>query len=95
MQGRAQKFERGRRPNLKASVFRPKSNEEQKKVNTSADVQIFRPKSRAKKKKKDHHALRLSFIRILPLHHESYVHLSAEGGAPGYAPAMMNQRAFS
>ena len=44
------------------------------------------------KRKKGHHALRLSFIRIFPLHHESFVHLSAEGGAapaapPGHAPA--------
>ena len=43
LQGRAQEFERGGGRNLKPSVFRPKSSEEQKKkVNTSADVQFLR-----------------------------------------------------
>ena len=71
MQERAQEFEKGGGGggrNLKPSVFRPKSSEEQKKVNTFADVQFSDSKSN-KEQKKDHHALRLSFIRVSPLHH--------------------------
>ena len=37
--------------NLKPSVFRPKSSEEQKKVNTSAYVQFSGPKSSEEQKK--------------------------------------------
>ena len=51
-------------------------------------VVCFPPKVKLKVKK-GHHALRLSFIRILrisPSHHESFVHLSAEEG--GAAPAV-------
>ena len=62
--------------NFKPFVFRPKSSEEQKngkKDNTSADVQFSNPKS-SEEQKKDHHV-----IRISPLHHESFLHLSAEG----------------
>ena len=35
--------------------------------------------------KKGHHAIRLSFIRISPLHHENFLHLSA-GGKGAVAP---------
>ena len=48
-------------------------------------VVCFPPKIKLKVKK-GHHALRLSFIRILrisPSHQESFVHLSAEEGGRG------------
>ena len=34
---------------------------------------VFPPKSSEKQKEKDHHALKLSFIRMSPLHHENFV----------------------
>ena len=58
-----------------------------KKVNTCADVLFSGPKP-SEEQKKGHHALRLSFICISPLHHESFVNLSA-GNAPGYAPEIV------
>ena len=46
----------------------------------------FPPKVTSEEQKKGHHALRLSFIRTSPLHHESFVHLFAGGGGRA-APA--------
>ena len=46
---------------------------------------IFRPMS-SEEQKRDLHALRLLFIRITPLHHESFVHLSAGGRFPSAPP---------
>ena len=84
--GRAQEFERGGRY-LKLSVFRPKlSEEQQKKGQHFRRCSIFRPKS-CEEQKKGHGVLRLSFIRISPLHHERLMDLSAgEGGADPAAP---------
>ena len=47
---------------------------------------VFHPKSSEEQKRKGHHALRLSFIRILPLHHKSLVHLSAGEGSAAAVP---------
>ena len=49
-------------------------------------------KKKIKKKDKGHYALKLSFMRISPLHRESFVHLSADRGArppSGNAPAVI------
>ena len=42
---------------------------------------VFRPKS-SEEQKKNHHTVRMSFIRISPLHHESFLHLSAGEARP-------------
>ena len=94
VQRRAQEF-KNRGGNLKPSVFSSKSSKELKKVNTSADVQFSGPMSSEEQKKRSSR-FRLSFIRISPLHHESFVHLSAgrgggPSGPPGFAHAVLTQ----
>ena len=77
LQGRTRNL-KGRGGAISSRPFSAQSQvKSEKKVNTSADVQFSGPKSR--EEQKSHHALRLSFIRISPLHHESFVHLSAKG----------------
>ena len=64
--------------NMKLFVFRSKSSEDQKKKKSQhvRRCSLFRAKS-SEEQKKGHHALRLTFIRISPLQHESFTHLSA------------------
>ena len=73
---------KGGRRNLKPSVFRPKSSEEQKKVNTSANVQ-FSAQSQAKSKKKSSRPeiVLHTYITFTPRKFFAFV-CGGEGAAP-------------
>ena len=51
---------------------------------------VFRPESK-RRAKKGHHALRLSFIRISPLHHGSFVHCIWGSGLPLDTPLVLTK----
>ena len=91
-QGRAQEFEK--RAQFKAVSAGPDIFSLSKKRSSRTHMSNF-PLEVKRRAKKDHHALRLSFIRISSSHHEIFVHWSAGGAAsapPACAPAKIMQK---
>ena len=95
-QGRALQFERGGGVQFKAMPAEPDIFSLRKRKTGSLKVitSVFRPKSGEKQKKSLRPQIVFYTYSISPLHHKSFVHLSAGGrgpSPPGYAPAEVGQ----